>query len=96
MLKRLLVTAAAAALFGSGLVAAPAQAAPSAAVVSVAAAKCHAHKQPKKNYWVCITPGAYCAASAHKKIGYAKPSIKHRKYRCSYYSSNGRWRWKRA
>ena len=56
--------------------------------------KCTAHKVAKKNYWTCITPGAWCRASAHKKYGYAKKT--HKKYRCSYYSSDHRWHWKRV
>ncbi|MCT9934970.1 hypothetical protein N5079_32670 [Planotetraspora sp. A-T 1434] len=46
------------------------------------------------NHWQCITPGAYCPAAAHGKYGYAK--VTKRRYKCSYYSSDGRWHWKRA
>lgn len=89
MLKRILATTATAVVLLGGF-AVPADAAPTAAV-----ATCHAHKVAHKSYWTCVTPGAYCAASAHNKVGYAKPSVKHRKYKCLRYS-NGRWRWKRA
>jgi len=88
MLKQIIATTATAAVLLAGA-AVPAQAAPTAV------AACHAHKVAKKSYWTCVTPGAYCAASAHGKVGYAKPSVKHRKYKCLKYS-NGRWRWKRA
>ncbi|WP_193206773.1 hypothetical protein [Microbispora sitophila] len=46
------------------------------------------------NHWACITPGAYCPAAAHGKYGYAK--VTNKRYKCSYYSSDGRWHWKRA
>ena len=85
-------------LFAAGL-SAPAVAAPSApaaqvSVVQAAAAKpCKAHKKPKKNYWVCVTPGSYCPKAAYKKYGYAYKTM--RKYRCMEYD-NGQWRWKRV
>lgn len=45
------------------------------------------------NHWECVTPGAYCPAAAHGKLGIAKATGN--RYRCTRYS-NGRWRWKRA
>lgn len=59
-----------------------------------AVAKCTAHKVVGKTYWTCISPGAYCSVAAHKKYGYAK--VTSRKYRCSYYTSDHRWHWKRV
>lgn len=59
-----------------------------------AAASCKPHKVPKKSYWVCVTPGAYCPTAAHSKYGYGK-AAPHRRYKCLKYS-NGKWRWKRA
>jgi hypothetical protein len=88
MLKQLLITGATAAVLSAGVVAAPAQAAPSAPLRA-----CHAHKVTGKSYWTCVTPGSYCPANAHGKYGYAAKTG--RKYRCLKYS-NGRWRWKRA
>jgi hypothetical protein len=95
VLRRLLATTATAVILGAGLVSAPASAAPAAPAVA-AAATCHAHKVKGTSHWTCITPGSYCPKAAHKKIGYSKQSVKHKRYRCSYYASNGRWRWKRA
>jgi hypothetical protein len=46
------------------------------------------------NHWVCITPGAFCPASAHGKYGYAK--VTKPKYKCSFASGDIRWRWHRA
>lgn len=62
---------------------------------SPAEAACTAHKVPGKSYWTCVTPGAYCPAAAHNKIGYGK-AAPHRKYKCLEYSSDSRWHWKRA
>ncbi len=94
-MRRLLTPLIAALLFAAGLsapaVAAPA--APAAAVQELRQKPCKAHKKPKKNYWVCVTPGSYCPKAAYKKYGYAYKT--NRLYRCMQYS-NGRWRWKRA
>ncbi|GAA0403267.1 hypothetical protein GCM10009530_64080 [Microbispora corallina] len=94
MLRRLLVSGA---LIASALVAPAVGAAPagavslSAASSTTAAASCY---KRVGNHWNCITPGAYCPAAAHGKYGYAK--VTKRRYKCSYYSSDGRWHWKRA
>ncbi len=90
MLKRIITITATAVVLTGGLTV-PAEAAP---VQLSAAAACHAHRVG--NHWTCITPGAYCAKAAHRKIGYAKAKYTHRRYRCSYYGSDGRWHWKRA
>lgn len=90
-MRQLLTPLAAAVLFAASL-STPATAAPSSPV-AVAAKPCKAHKQPKKNYWVCITPGSYCPKVARKKYGYAYKTLK--RYRCLEYG-NGQWRWKRA
>ncbi|WP_433145154.1 hypothetical protein ACQPZ8_01555 [Actinomadura nitritigenes] len=91
MLKRLIISTAAAGLLATGLAAAPADAATGAPTMT--AARCHAHKASGHSYWTCITPGSYCPAAAHKRYGYAYKTGK--RYRCVKYS-NGRWRWKRA
>ncbi|MEV7804972.1 hypothetical protein AB0O28_18685 [Microbispora sp. NPDC088329] len=83
-------------IIAAGALTAAALVAPAAAVVSPAhaassAASCY---QRAGNHWNCITPGAYCPAAAHGKYGYAKVTKK--RYRCSYYSSDHRWHWKRA
>lgn len=89
-MKRLILTAATAVVLAGGLMA-PAEAAP---VQVPAAATCHAHRSG--NHWVCVTPGSYCPAAAHRKYGVSAPRYTHKRYRCSYYGSDGRWRWKRA
>ncbi|MBP2704370.1 hypothetical protein JOL79_11155 [Microbispora sp. RL4-1S] len=91
MLRRLLVSGA---LVASALVAPVALAAgpaDAAATHTTVAASCY---KRVGNHWTCITPGAYCPAAAHSRYGYAKVTKK--RYRCSYYSSDGRWHWKRA
>ncbi|MGW5259713.1 hypothetical protein ACWEQG_01980 [Microbispora sp. NPDC004025] len=88
MLRRLL---AAGALVASALVAPAALTVPAHASATTAAASCY---QRVGNHWNCITPGAYCPAAAHGKYGYAKVTKK--RYKCSYYSSDSRWHWKRA
>ncbi|WP_440107888.1 hypothetical protein [Streptosporangium sp. H16] len=80
----------AAALAASGLLVAPAAA--GAADASTTAVACT--YQRSGNHWVCITPGAFCPAAAHKKYGYAK--VTNRKYRCTLTSGDIRWRWHRA
>ncbi|MFI7630288.1 hypothetical protein [Microbispora rosea] len=88
MLRRLLV---AGALAASALIVPAAVAASAHASASSTAASCY---KRVGTHWNCITPGAYCPATAHGKYGYAKVTKK--RYRCSYYSSDHRWHWKRA
>ncbi|MEN3540653.1 hypothetical protein AAH991_36450 [Microbispora sp. ZYX-F-249] len=88
MLRRVLV---AGALVASALVALAAPAGATAVGSASAAASCY---KRVGNHWNCITPGAYCPATAHGKYGYAKVTSK--RYRCSYYTSDRRWHWKRA
>jgi hypothetical protein len=90
MFRRLIITSATAVVLAGGLTA-TAEAAP---VQVPAAATCHAHRSG--NHWVCVTPGSYCPAAAHRKYGVAKAKYTHKRYRCSYYGSDGRWHWKRA
>ncbi|MCP2323344.1 hypothetical protein HDA40_001851 [Hamadaea flava] len=40
-----------------------------------------------------MVPGAYCPDSEHGWYGLSSAG---NRYRCSYYSSDGRWRWKRV
>lgn len=87
MLRRLLV---AGALTASALIA-PASAMAGPADAATSAASCY---KRVGNHWNCITPGAYCPAAAHGRYGYAKVTKK--RYKCSYYSSDRRWHWKRA
>jgi hypothetical protein len=89
MLKGLIATTATATFIAVGFTV-PAQAAPTV----LTAATCHAHRSG--NHWVCVTPGSYCPAAAHRKYGVAKAQYTHKRYRCSYYGSDGRWHWKRA
>lgn len=88
MLRRFL---AAGALVASALVVPAALTAPAHASATTMASSCY---KRVGNHWNCITPGAYCPAAAHGKYGYAKATGK--RYRCSYYSSDGRWHWKRS
>jgi hypothetical protein len=91
MLRRVLV---AGALAASALVAPAALAAPAGATVAHSASVAASCYKRVGNHWNCITPGAYCPAAAHGKYGYAKVTGK--RYRCSYYQSDGRRHWKRA
>ncbi|GII89720.1 hypothetical protein Ssi03_77100 [Sphaerisporangium siamense] len=76
------------AALAAGLLVAPV--AVGAADATTAAAACQYKRVG--NHWNCITPGAYCPAAAHGKLGISKTG---NRYRCTRYS-NGRWRWKRA
>ncbi|OPG10570.1 hypothetical protein [Microbispora sp. GKU 823] len=89
MLRRLLV---AGALTAAALIV-PTAAAIASADASTSSATASCYKRVG-NHWNCITPGAYCPATAHGKYGYAKVTSK--RYRCSYYTSDRRWHWKRA
>jgi len=40
-----------------------------------------------------VVPGAYCATADHNQYGTSSAG---NRYRCSYYSSDGRWHWKRV
>ncbi|MGW5266935.1 hypothetical protein ACWEQG_38675 [Microbispora sp. NPDC004025] len=88
MLRRLLV---AGALTASALIVPAVLAVPAGVAASSAASSCYKRVGA---HWTCITPSAYCPAAAHGKYGYAKVTKK--RYRCSYYSSDRRWHWKRA
>ena len=101
MRVRLMVAAGAVALTAGGVVAgvtavsAGSSSGSSTVVAAQAAAfsaRCHAHQVG--SHWSCVTPGSYCPAAAHGHYGYAYKTG--RRYRCSYYSSDGRWHWKRA
>ncbi|WP_328709753.1 hypothetical protein [Microbispora hainanensis] len=91
MLRRVLV---AGALVASALVAPATLEAPAGATATHSASAAASCYKRVGNHWNCITPGAYCPAAAHRKYGYAKVTGK--RYRCSYYTSNRRWHWKRA
>ncbi|MGI5159342.1 hypothetical protein [Microbispora sp. CA-102843] len=92
MLRRFLAASVlvASALVAPAALAVPADASAPSASTS-AAASCY---KRVGNHWNCITPGAYCPAAAHGKYGYAK--VTNKRYKCSYYSSDRRWHWKRA
>lgn len=52
-----------------------------------AASKCSYHQSG--SHWVCITPGAFCPAAAHRHYGLDKYNLS-RKYWCE---NNNGWRW---
>ncbi len=79
-----------AAVLAGGLLVTPAGLAAADATTAAAACK----YQQSGNHWVCITPGAFCPAAAHKRYGYAK--VTNRRYRCTLTSGDIRWRWHRA
>ncbi|WP_424531144.1 hypothetical protein ACOZ38_14615 [Sphaerisporangium viridialbum] len=53
------------------------------------AAVCRVHQVGQ--HWECVTPGAFCSAAAHGKVGIAKVTGK--RYQCK--QSSPRWRWLR-
>ncbi|MEV7971119.1 hypothetical protein AB0O34_34775 [Sphaerisporangium sp. NPDC088356] len=80
-----------AAVLAGGLLVTPVAVGAADASTTVAAA---CKYRQSGNHWVCITPGAFCPAAAHKKYGYAK--VTNRKYRCTLTSGDIQWRWHRA
>lgn len=97
MLKKLALSAAAAAVLATG---ATAPVSASAATVSTGAATvpaivnappCKPHQVGK--HWACITPGSFCPVAAKNKDGF--PDKSKQRYRCTQYPDH-KWRWKRA